>query len=684
MFSIHRSSSLAVRQAKTVFFVSVALGLVFSLYVILVDLHQEQERIKKHYHLQLMQHYVSASQAAYHLNPSLANQVVNALMSDSAVDSVKIIDDYGDILASRQRDSQKHNALISALSYYLTPESTVFSTPLHKPGSKLILGTLSFTIDGSSLTEEFIKKARELLLFDLLRTIILTCILLAFFYYKLSKPLMTLVSWVKSLQNKKHVTSIPLRHRKDELSHLASTFQHIWQEREIAEAKLNQLAYYDSLTGLANRSLLLQKLEETIEQSALTQSDGALFYLDLDRFKTINDSLGHTVGDLLLQAIAERLNTWTKPDCLIARIGGDEFAILLPCVSKQRTESMAKQVLALVSNPFSIKEHQLYCTVSIGIATFPTQTSNSIDILRQADTALYRTKATQRNHFMFYQPSMHAQVEAFQQIERGLHEALSLQQLELHYQPQVNVEQQIIGVEALIRWNHPQKGLLYPGYFMPVAEETGQILKMGNWLIEKAIQQLAQWQKQAILPPHFERLAINISPLQFAQENFVEHIRHCLDTTGVNGEYIELEITENLLLENIENAVKTMAELKTLQVQISIDDFGTGYSSLRYLKHLSVDVLKIDRSFVTHLAENENDQAIVDSILMIAKRLNLNVIAEGVETLAQLNALKILGCQQFQGFLFDKPLTCDILVDRFTQQGYTVSELKARDKAQYD
>ncbi len=677
MFTMHRSSSLAVRQAKTVFLVSVALGLVFSVYMILLDLNQEQQRIQKHYQLQLMQHYVSASQATYHLNPLLANQVVVALMSDPAVNSVKIVDDYGDTLAARQRDNQQHGIMINALSNYLTPDSTLFTTALHQPDSDLVLGRLSFTIDGSSLAKTFVSKAHELLLFDLLRTIVLTCILLVFFYYKLSKPLMVLVNWVQSLQNSKQTTPIPLSHRKDELSHLASTFQHIWQEREIAEAKLNQLAYYDSLTGLANRSLLLQKLDETLDQTELTQSTGALFYLDLDRFKTINDSLGHTIGDMLLKAIAERLAAWIKPGCLTARIGGDEFAILLPCVAKSRAEEIAKQVLTLISNPFTINEHQLYCTVSIGIATFPAEIGDNIDILRQADTALYRTKATQRNHFMFYEPTMHAQVEAFQQIERGLHEALSLQQLELHYQPQVNLDHQIIGVEALIRWNHPQKGLLYPGHFMAVAEETGQILKIGNWIIEHAIHQYANWKRLAVLPRHFERLAINISPVQFAQENFVAHIRQCLNDAGVTGEHIELEITENLLLENIESAIQKMAELKALQVKISIDDFGTGYSSLRYLKHLSVDVLKIDRSFVTHLVDNENDQAIVDSIIMIASRLNLAVIAEGVENLAQFDALKALGCQQFQGFVFDKPLCCEAATQRLTKGGYILERRKA-------
>lgn len=675
MSNINRSSSLAFRQAKTVFLVSVVLSLMFSVYVIIVDLHQEQDRIKSHYQIQLNQHYANASQAAYFLNPSLAKQVATALMSDPAINHVEIIDDFGDVLAQLTRKPESHSAFTEYLSDFLTPSPAQFSIDLHQPDSKAIIGSLSFTINGSHLSKQFIKRTYELLLFDLLRNVVLTCVLLVFFYYKLSKPILVLVGWVQSLQNTKQAPAIPLKARKDELTHLATTFLHIWQEREIAENKLNRLAYYDSLTGLANRSMLMQRLDETLQETKQTNASGALFYLDLDRFKTINDSLGHSIGDQLLKALSARLEAWLKPDHLAARIGGDEFAILLPCVSKQRAEEIAKQLMALTANPFVIDEHQLYCTVSLGISVFPADVKDTLDILRQADTALYRAKVSQRNNYLFYEPEMHAQVERLQQIEKGLHDALYLDQLVLYYQPQVDDDLQLIGVEALIRWNHPQKGLLYPGHFMPIAEETGQILKLGQWIIEQAFYQYAQWKQQGVLPASFRRLAINISPLQFAQDSFVEHIRDSLQQAGISGEHIELEITENLLLENVESAIEKMRELKALNINISIDDFGTGYSSLRYLKHLSVDLLKIDRSFVTELHLNQSDQAIVDSIILMAKRLNLHVIAEGVETLDELNTLKALGCQQFQGFLFDQALDAEALNHRFAQGKYSVAQL---------
>ena len=671
----NRFNSLAFKQAKTVFLVSVALGLCFSFYQILLELHQEQLRVSEEYRFELLQNYSNASQAAYHLNHLLAEQVTTRLMTDPAIFHVKITDDFGDILSEKDKILPKQNSFIAALSQFLTPSNPIYQADLHQPNSNIVVGQLTFSVDGSSIARKFMVTTNKIILFDLLRNIILTSILLFFFYYKLSKPLMILSRWVRSLETKKEVPPPPTQHLENELKELAETFHDMWKEREVAEEKLNQLAYYDSLTGLANRSLLLQTVEESIELSLESKTTGALFYLDLDRFKTINDSLGHDIGDNLIKAISMRIKAWLQPGYVAARIGGDEFAVLVPNLENVETNDIAQQLLALISNPYSVDDHQLYCTVSIGISMFPVTSNTNIEALRQADTALYRAKVDGRNNHVLYEPRMHAQVESFLETEKGLHEAINKGQLELYYQPQVNSEQKIVGVEALIRWNQPQKGLLPPGAFMPIAEETGQILPIGDWIIEQACYQYAQWSKEGVLPESFDRLAINISPLQFAQDSFVEHITDCLTQAGISGEHIELEITENLLLENIEKAVKKMAELKEHKLKISIDDFGTGYSSLRYLKHLSVDMLKIDRSFVTQLHINESDQAIVDTIIMTAHRLNLEMIAEGVEDGFELHALQQLGCHQFQGFGFDKPLTAEELVKRFAVNQYQVEPL---------
>lgn len=670
MPSSKKINSLAFRQAKTVFLVSVILGLCFSFYQILVDLHHEQQRIEEHYQFKLLQNYSNASQAAYHLNQLLAEQVATSLMMDNAIHKVEIIDDFGDVLTAKQRNITLQNDFNQILSSYLTPATPTYTTELHQPNSNAVVGKLSFSVNGANIAQQFVAKTSQILLFDLFRNVLLTTILLLFFYRKLSKPLITLIEWVRSLQKGSDAPP-PTEYRDDELGHLAKTFHTLWKEREEAESKLNQLAYYDSLTGLANRSLLLQLLGQVIDDAKRSNQSGVLFYLDLDRFKTINDSLGHTIGDNLIKAISMRISAWLQQDLTAARIGGDEFAILLPNTSAEQAEKLAQQLLALISNPYAIDDHQLYCTVSVGIAVFPAVGCTNIDVLRQADTALYRAKVGGKNKYMFYEPEMQAQVESFLEIEKGLHEALNEGQLELYYQPQIDGNCKLIGVEALIRWNHPQKGLLPPGVFMPIAEETGQILQIGNWIIEQACYQYAQWQEQGVLPATFRRLAINISPLQFSQHSFVEHIVESLTQAGIDGKHIELEITENLLLENVESAISKMSELKQHDLKTSIDDFGTGYSSLRYLKHLSVDVLKIDRSFVTQLHLDESDQAIVDTIIMTAKRLNLEVIAEGVEDTNELEALKQLGCDQFQGYLFDKPLPAQELISRFSTNDYS-------------
>ncbi len=530
MTKFRKIHSLAFKQAKSVFLVSVLLGLCFSFYHTLSDLHQEQSKVQEHYNFKLVQSYENASQAAYHLNNLLAEQVATTLMLDPGIFKVEIVDDFGDVMTRKEKAISEQSQLVSVLASYLTPAVSVFSAELHQPNSNVVVGKLSFYIDGSSIAKVFIAKTTRVLLFDLLRNTLLTTILLLFFYQKLSRPITMLITWVNSLNDTQR-SPLPLRlTHDDELSELASTFQSMWKGKELAESKLNQLAYYDSLTGLA--------------------------------------------------------------------------------------------------------------------------------------------KASGRNKFMFYEPEMQAQVESFLEIEKGLHEALNQRQLELFYQPQVDEQHNIIGVEALIRWNHPKRGLLPPGVFMPIAEETGQILPIGNWIIEQACYQYAQWKKQGILPPHFRRLAINISPLQFAQESFIEQVNHALRQAGITGEPIELEITESLLLENVESAIEKMAKLKESQISISIDDFGTGYSSLRYLKHLAVDVLKIDRSFVNQLHLDDNDQAIVDTILAIARKLNLEVIAEGVEDTSELAALKKLGCNQFQGYLFDKPLRAEEIAQRFVSNSY--------------
>ncbi|WP_415912091.1 EAL domain-containing protein [Neptuniibacter sp. QD37_11] len=438
--------------------------------------------------------------------------------------------------------------------------------------------------------------------------------------------------------------------------------------RKQAEKQIHELAFYDTLTGLPNRRLYLDRLTASLELHQANHSFGAVLFLDLDRFKTINDSLGHGVGDELLNNIAQRLTHVLPIESTCARFGGDEFVILLPetgsssDVCADVSAHVAQEVLKVMSEPFSIEGHTLYCTASLGIAVFPASDASAQDIIRQADTALYRVKAMGRNGFQFYDPEMQSTAQERLEVEKGLHQALKSNQFVLWFQPQICKDGQIIGAEALIRWQHPEKGLIFPGGFIQVAEESGQIVEIGNWVLREGLKHLAKWRAEG-LPESFQRLAINISPMQFMQVDFVDQVISLMDEFDLPGDAVELEITENMLLNNFEVASHKMKLLKGKGVSFAIDDFGTGYSSLKYLRNLPLDILKIDRSFVTGLRSKSEEAAIVEVILATADRLGLLVIAEGVETLEEKETLVELGCDCFQGYLLSKPLPADKFIE---------------------
>ena len=423
-------------------------------------------------------------------------------------------------------------------------------------------------------------------------------------------------------------------------------------------------ATFDALTDLPNRRLMLDRLNQTLARCQRHGHLGAVLFLDLDQFKNINDSLGHPVGDALLQEVAERLQEELREEDTAARLGGDEFVILFSELSGGREQAAkqaqvgAEKIKRALSVPYSIQGHDLHITPSIGIALFPVKDEIATDIVRHADTAMYRAKEAGRNTIRFFLPSMQLAAEKRLSLQNDLGRALAGEELSLYFESQVDADANIIGAEVLLRWQHPQRGLVFPEDFIPVAEETGQILAIGEWVLKSALSLLNAWTDE-ISDSSFQSLAVNVSPRQFHQLSFAMGIERILAETGADPEYLTLELTEGMLVQNLEDTIKKMEDLKKLGVRFSIDDFGTGYSSLAYLKRLPLDEIKIDRTFIRDIATDPNDANLVETIITMARNLGLKVVAEGVETEEQLEFLREHGCSIYQGYFFNHPQPLD-------------------------
>jgi diguanylate cyclase (GGDEF)-like protein/PAS domain S-box-containing protein len=434
--------------------------------------------------------------------------------------------------------------------------------------------------------------------------------------------------------------------------------------QKAAAAEIENLAFYDTVTGLPNRRLLMDRLNHALASSTRNGKEGALLFLDLDNFKTLNDSSGHDVGDMLLKMVAKRLKECVREVDTIARFGGDEFVVVLEDLktqnlgaqkndAKTQAETVANKILAALHQPYLINEHKHHSGVSIGITLFNSNPPSTEELLKQADIAMYEAKKT-RNTVRFFNPEMQASITAHVSLEHELRKAIELQQFQLYYQTQVDSAGCATGAEVLVRWLHPEQGLIAPAEFIPLAEDTALILPIGQWVLEGACAQIKAWQNNA-LTRNFT-LSVNVSAKQFHQEHFVDQVKTALLYHDISPALLKLELTESMLLKDVESTIETMQALREIGVQFSLDDFGTGYSSLQYLKRLPLNQLKIDESFVRDIVVNTSDQAIVHTISAMANTLELNVIAEGVETREQYMQLQKIGCRHYQGYLFGKPV----------------------------
>ncbi|XEC95971.1 EAL domain-containing protein [Paenibacillus tarimensis] len=434
--------------------------------------------------------------------------------------------------------------------------------------------------------------------------------------------------------------------------------------RKNMEEEIKYYAYYDSLTKLPNRVLLKDRLSQGLLYAKQHDEKLAVMFLDLDRFKMINDTMGHSYGDLLLQEIAARLKGCVTKEATVSRQGGDEFTIILPSIQyEDEVIAVAERILDSFSKPFDLRENEVFIKTSIGISIFPDDGETEEVLIKNADTAMYKSKELAGNSYQFYNFDMDYRNYENVKIANDLHKALDQDQFVLYYQPIIDYRKRtIVGVEALIRWNHPERGMVYPNDFIPIAEETGLIVPIGDWVLRNACKQLKLWHGQGYSSL---RVSVNISARQFEQKNFITLIKNVLQETNLSPEFLELELTENIIIKNIEATIKTMEQLRELGIQISIDDFGTGYSSLGYLKNFPINMLKIDKSFIRDLLQHSDDGAITNTIITLAHNLKLHVVAEGVETGEQIDFLFSRGCFLMQGNFFSQPIDAEELARKF-------------------
>ncbi len=451
---------------------------------------------------------------------------------------------------------------------------------------------------------------------------------------------------------------VPLRNAEGEVEALCGISTDITEHRA-AQQEIQRLAFYDALTELPNRRLLLENIDHALSIAKLDSLYSALLYIDLDNFKRINDGHGHDVGDAVLRTVAERLKNCVNTVDTVARIGGDEFVILLDYVGRDAEEALpnakraAEKVRAVLEEPIVLNQQDYLAGASIGLTLICPDSVSTADVMREADMAMYSSKQTGRNRVAVYETAMHHEASERLLLESDLSHAIGTGQFEMLIQPQWNSARHVIGAELLMRWHHPERGTISPDIFIPIAEQSGLILRLGDWAMQQACQILKQLRQAA----EFYPLSVNVSPRQFRRTDFVERVQEILAEHGTPADGLIFEVTENVLIEDMQATIERMAQLAALGVRFSIDDFGTGYSSLAYLKRLPLYELKIDESFMHDTPANADDTAIVKLILAMAKQLHLQVVAEGVETREQADFLIENGCDAIQGYLFARPMS---------------------------
>lgn len=661
-------NKLFIKQSGNILFVSLALGLTFGIFQIFLDLNTEKNRIRSGFQNILMLTHDTAAQASFQINENLSNQVTQGLISYPGIIHASLFDDFNRRLSESNRTQEAGSWFTHHIAFKLLEGENTFKTPLYVEVNerKLLVGNLMIQIDPIKVSSQFIERAIISFIFTLIQNFIFAAILIGLFYMTLSRPLLRISHWVNAtLEDNKIIDTPPKHNTDDEIGTLISVFKRVWKERENAISQLQEYAYYDLLTGLANRRFLTDALNDILLDNNNKNSVCALIYIDLDRFKAINDSLGHSLGDALLVTVANRLKRLLDDKATVARLGGDEFVVFMPNISKFHIEAeniaskTANQILNALAEPHTIGGHTLVCTASLGIDILSNKQQHMQDVLRNADTALYKVKSEGGNKFYFFNESMYNKVAKRLAIEQGLHKAIEKNQLYIEYQSITDKFGNLVGAEAQLKWQHPEFGNLSSEAFIPVSEQSSSIIPITDWYIKQALSDLHDFFNQSV-PSTFKKLSININPMQFSQSLFVEKIAQMLEDSECDAAHIELNLTEQCFYKEEEQSFSKLQALKTFGFSIALNGFGTGYTSLKFLKNDYFDTVIVDESMIKNIDSTIQDQIILESIVNMSERFKMNLIAEGIETQAELAVSIQLGCPCFQGDYFSRPLRKDL------------------------
>lgn len=667
---------IASRLAIIAVAIALPVSILFGLIQIHADYRAEAQRTDDLIQQLLLAYEPAADRAIHNIDQRLAAEVTAGLLTYDFLISAEIIDENGESLGQAQRqprlDPQWPLSALAVRSQFAEQLIPIVGTA--SPGKLIVEADMLVALQPA------LDRGGEVLLVALFQALAFMILFYVAYHWQVTRPLANLSQQFQRLDPKDADSAqlnVSPTHHHDELGRLAANArrfveaaQALMRERAQSEQailrsaeRIEYLAYHDGLTDLPNRTLMHNTLETLLDSARDSGEFSALVFVDLDNFKNINDSLGHDVGDNVLREVSQRLCRQSSSVDTVARMGGDEFVMCLTNIADNRKEALkiaetravfVRQALAV---PVFHDEQQLSVTASIGIALVPDGDLQASDLLRNADIAMYAAKLQGKNNYQLFQPHMTDEASERMTLETDLRKALDEQQFFLVYQPQVDLATgAIVGAEALLRWQHPTRGVVSPLNFIPALETTGLIKPVGQWVMCEACRAVRQWQDAGLWQSEM-RMGINVSASRFSDPSLMSNVQSAIDKAGIQPEQVDLEITETMLIDSIEDTILRMRQIRALGVTFSIDDFGTGYSSLTYLKRLPVDVIKIDQNFIRDVNSDNNDAAIVDTILAIAEHLGLKTIAEGVETEAQLAFLKARRCSRFQGYLFSRPIS---------------------------